>query len=243
MVVIVLAIGMLTLSGLQYIISPAAGGKEEATKRIWAALTGLLIALSAYLILNTINPNLVGASLNLDNIGNITPPRSPIDPNNGGNPEEGGGGNPPSGNHEYPSGVGLTEDEARNQLSQAGVRVNAPPCGGMTYQQYRNTHNGSGCTNLDGLSQESVDQIISLKNDCGCKVVVNGATEAGHSAGGTYGTHAPGGTAIDISRRDNADLDNYIQSGTYLGLSGGRPLYQIGDRRYWKEDSAHWHSY
>jgi hypothetical protein len=245
MVVIVLAIGMLTVSGLQYIISPAAGGKEEATKRIWAAITGLLIALSAYLILNTINPNLVGASLDLGNIGTITPPV--IDP---GTPGGGGGTDPGNtggtgGSHQYPSGVGLTEDEARNQLADKNVKINNDGriCGGLTYDQYKVQHNGLSCTNLDGLSQESIDQIIQLKRDCNCEVMITGGTEAGHSAGGTYGAHAPGGTAIDINRNGNTALDNYIQSGTYLGLSGNRPIYQIGGRKYWREDSAHWHSY
>lgn len=235
MVVIVLAIGMLTVSGLQYIISPAAGGKEEATKRIWAAITGLLIALSAYLILNTINPNLVGASLDLGNIGNITPPI--IDPGTPG----GGGGNPGNTGGTgggTPSGVGLTENDARNQLAAAGILVNKNPCpDGVPY-----TSVSGGCTNLDGIPQESIDQIITLKQNCNCQVIVTGGTEGGHSPGGLYGAHAPGATAIDIGR--NSSLDTYIQNngGTPV-MSQGRPIYQINGRKYWREDDAHWHSY
>ena len=33
--------------------------KDEAKKWIWGALSGLILALAAYLILNTINPDLV----------------------------------------------------------------------------------------------------------------------------------------------------------------------------------------
>ncbi|MDO8183611.1 MAG: pilin [bacterium] len=242
MVVIVLAVLMLTISGLQYIISPAAGGKEEATKRIWAAIIGLLIALSSYLILKTINPNLVGASLDLGNIGNITaPPISPpgSNPNIPGGPP-GGGGGIPTGPHTYPSGVGLTEDDARNQLAAKGIQINGPPCGGQTYQQY-----GNGCTNLDGIPQESVDEIIAFKNVCNCLVVVNGATEAGHSTSGTFGLHAPGGTAIDIDRSpDNQALDNYIiKNGVYVGNRGNGDRYMLLGRAYEKEDSRHWHTF
>ncbi len=245
-IVVVLSIIQVAIGGMEYIASGAGGAKGDGKQRITNALLGLLIALASYLILSTIDPSFVKFNLTLDAIQTTSIP-TPGNGNGGGgglpgNPGNGGG---TGGNHQYPSGVGLTEDEARNQLADKNVKINNDGriCGGLTYDQYKVQHNGLSCTNLDGLSQESIDQIIQLKRDCNCEVMITGGTEAGHSAGGTYGAHAPGGTAIDINRNGNTALDNYIQSGTYLGLSGNRPIYQIGGRKYWREDSAHWHSY
>ena len=68
-VVVIIAIVMLTASGLQYITAGSGGGKGEAKNRAMAALLGLLIALSAYLILRTINPDLVNINFSLDRVG------------------------------------------------------------------------------------------------------------------------------------------------------------------------------
>lgn len=55
----VVGLGALVYGGFTYMLSGTATSKEEAKKRIWGAITGLILALSAYLILNTINPDLV----------------------------------------------------------------------------------------------------------------------------------------------------------------------------------------
>ncbi|MBI2100645.1 MAG: hypothetical protein HYT47_01330 [Candidatus Vogelbacteria bacterium] len=54
-----LAIIMIVIGGLEYILSPIPGKKEEGKRRITEAIWGLILALAAYLILKTINPNLV----------------------------------------------------------------------------------------------------------------------------------------------------------------------------------------
>lgn len=55
----VTALGVLVYGGFQYMTSDLVTSKEEAKKWIWGALSGLVLALAAYLILNTINPDLV----------------------------------------------------------------------------------------------------------------------------------------------------------------------------------------
>jgi ABC-type Na+ efflux pump permease subunit len=55
----VTALGVLVYGGFQYMASDLVTSKEEAKKWIWGALSGLVLALAAYLILNTINPDLV----------------------------------------------------------------------------------------------------------------------------------------------------------------------------------------
>ena len=66
----VLAVIMIVVGGLEYIASAAnPSAKQSAKNRIWAAIGGLLLALSSYLILQTINPNLVNFNLNIEKKG------------------------------------------------------------------------------------------------------------------------------------------------------------------------------
>lgn len=62
----VLAVVMLVICGIKLMMSEGAGGREAAKKCIWAAIFGLLIAISAWLLLNTINPQLVSSTLTMD---------------------------------------------------------------------------------------------------------------------------------------------------------------------------------
>ena len=55
----VLAVIMIVFGGIQYMISSSGGEKAGGKERMTNAIYGLLLALSSYLILNTINPNLV----------------------------------------------------------------------------------------------------------------------------------------------------------------------------------------
>jgi len=57
----VLAVIMIVWGGIEYIASAAnPSSKEDAKKRIWSAIGGLLLALLSVLILQTIDPALVG---------------------------------------------------------------------------------------------------------------------------------------------------------------------------------------
>jgi RsiW-degrading membrane proteinase PrsW (M82 family) len=59
---VVLAVFMITVGGFEYMLSGAADTKSDAKKKIWDAVWGLLLALVAYLLLYTIDPNLVSPS-------------------------------------------------------------------------------------------------------------------------------------------------------------------------------------
>lgn len=55
-----LAVMMIVIGGVEYIISGAnESARSDAHKRIWSAISGLVLALVAYLVLYTINPSLV----------------------------------------------------------------------------------------------------------------------------------------------------------------------------------------
>jgi type IV secretory pathway VirB2 component (pilin) len=59
----VLAVIMIIIGGLQYMTSELISSKEEGKKRIRNAIFGLLLALGAWLLLNTINPDILKTDL------------------------------------------------------------------------------------------------------------------------------------------------------------------------------------
>jgi len=61
-----LAILMIVIGGIQYISSFVPSAKENAKNRITAALLGLVLALASWLILYTINPDLLNFNLDVE---------------------------------------------------------------------------------------------------------------------------------------------------------------------------------
>ncbi len=66
LVKVIAAVAVLTIAywGIRYMLSNVAGTKGVSKDRIWSTLLGLLLALSAYLILNVINPDIIGSLSN-----------------------------------------------------------------------------------------------------------------------------------------------------------------------------------
>ncbi len=81
----VLAVVKIVIGGFEYAVSEAITSKQEAREDITQAVLGLLLALLSYLVLNTINPDLVQLK-----IPNLKPISQVITL-----PEPGGGGEPP----------------------------------------------------------------------------------------------------------------------------------------------------
>ena len=71
-----LAVLKIIYGGIQYMSTDAFGAKNEAKDTIKNAIWGLLLAISAWLILYTVNPNLVEINLDI--------PRQGINPDGGG---------------------------------------------------------------------------------------------------------------------------------------------------------------
>ncbi len=63
-----LAVLMIIIGGIQYVSSDAWSKKTDGRERIFAALTGLLIALGSWVLLNTISPRLVSTELSLQDV-------------------------------------------------------------------------------------------------------------------------------------------------------------------------------
>ena len=76
----VLAMIMIVMGGIQYMTSELISGKEAGKEQVTHAVLGLLLALGAYAILNTINPDLLNIGLNKLPTASITvQPNSFID--------------------------------------------------------------------------------------------------------------------------------------------------------------------
>ena len=64
----VLAMVMIFMGGIEYMTSEVISNKEHGKERIRNALFGLLLALGSYVLLNTINPDLLKTSLNIEGV-------------------------------------------------------------------------------------------------------------------------------------------------------------------------------
>lgn len=62
-IITILAVVMLVIGGVQYMMSNVVSSKEEAKRHIWGAVYGLLIAMSIWLILALINPQLLNVGV------------------------------------------------------------------------------------------------------------------------------------------------------------------------------------
>ncbi|PCI27807.1 hypothetical protein COB55_05040 [Candidatus Wolfebacteria bacterium] len=62
----VLAILMIVIGGIQYMSTEAVSGKGDAKDKLWNAVKGLLLIVFAWLLLNTINPDLLKTELDID---------------------------------------------------------------------------------------------------------------------------------------------------------------------------------
>ncbi len=72
----ILAVGVIVYAGFLWMTSPAIAKVEEAKGKISAAIAGVILLLASYLILNTINPDLVNlklGSVDFGNVGNKNP--------------------------------------------------------------------------------------------------------------------------------------------------------------------------
>lgn len=67
------AVGTLVWGGIMYMVSDVFETKSEARRRMNAAIYGLLILAGSWLILNTINPQLLIFKLNVPSSGNSSP--------------------------------------------------------------------------------------------------------------------------------------------------------------------------
>lgn len=169
-VVTLSAVLMISIGGFMYLTSAGNTSSMGTAKGIiFDALIGLVIAFSSWVLLNVINPDLVNVSIN----GLSATPVSP------GVARE----------VTAPSAItgGLTDAEARAQLSSAGISVNSP----------------EPTTSLGNIPASTITHIIQLKNASGCSDFrVTGGTEPGHVS------HGAGLPIVDVT--NSPCLKNFL---------------------------------
>ncbi len=217
---IILAVIMIVLGGLQYMTSELVSSKEAGKEKIRNAIFGLLLALGAWLILYTINPNILKTDLSsLEqqtvevNIQDSTPQPPP----------------PPGEN--YPNSNYKQNDPWDDSI---GVIQNIP---GVSKNYSECIYVGqSSCLSTRNLNLSYINQI---KAACpGVTLQLNGGTEFWHHGGSTHRTtHGPGSPTIDL--QSNSALNSCLS-----GLpSGQQPVkykrYGPGNLYYY--EGGHWH--
>lgn len=262
-----LAVIEIVIGGAKYVSSDAISGKAEGKKNIQNALLGLLLAIGAWVLLNTINPKTLNLNLSIPGIpnsGRVAPPSTPPISNPGcpvpslcppatstpSNPVTGGfnGGAWPA------SVVGISSLpdatlRARFLTYPTPISVNKSNCTRIGQQ---------ACTSLDGLSNGAISGLLFLSTEAkrlgkNVSITITGGTEYWlHGTGRTDRTknastqHYPGEGAVDLAK--SPALDALIQS--YPPISGGCAsgrAYSINGRVYVNETTsamstgAHWH--
>lgn len=184
-----LAVIRIVQAGIMYMLSDAWTTKTEATNIIWASVQGLLLALCAYVILNTINPDLVKLKFNLT--PTTAPTSSNINVSTGGGGISGGtnagvGGtiaNNALNGLSFPPSSGLTDAQVKQMIIDSGI-LNGPvpadsskyfPNGIPTVDGYKNLmaaiansesgfnpNDNTTAHKLDGKSSFSSEGLFSL---------------------------------------------------------------------------------
>ncbi len=208
----VLAVIMIIVGGVQYMSTDAIGGKEDGKETISKAFAGLFIGLASYLILYTINPQLVSLNfgvvpVTVTSIQNYElPPQSqtvtiPV----GGSNQTFDTPCPQSPTvvvmqgyttviTPVTAGMAWPSDSLERGNLPSGVTVNANNCANV---------GNTGCTSLSSFPSQANTMLTTIKNQCGnnCELVITGGTECW-----LHASHGPGLSVFDL--RENAQTPN-----------------------------------
>lgn len=140
-----------------------------------------------------------------------------------------------TGTQVHPAATPVNGNEAavRAQFASAGISINNAPCPANS--------NGQGCTNVGGMRQATISQIININTACGnCGIVVTGGSEPGHATSGTY--NHPNGYKVDL-RNSNSKLNALLNGLTHTGARGGDsggPIFKDACGNEYVNESDHW---
>jgi hypothetical protein len=219
----VLALIMVVMGGIEYMTSDLISSKEAGKERIRDALLGLVLALAAWTLLYTINPNLLQTNINIPaaaaDFVDVDVPQTPV-------------------NGKYSTGAAVGSpwnDQTAGPIPTlpSGVSINAAQC---------TTVGQIGCTSTRGLNLSAVNSLLASCPSC-APLVISGGTEYwlhGTSASGNT-SHGPNSSTVDL-RTSNA-LTNYIMTGNPATPPPTAPIYfhrytQYGNFLY---ENDHWH--
>lgn len=205
--------------------------REKAKKILWNAVIGLVITMSAYLIVDLVISSFINPKFEArygswrSGLRCVPVVERPVGNRN----------LPPEGDGNY------THEEAMQILERAGITVTSTngivraDCTGI-----------SGCTSLEGIRYSTLNQLVQMKLRCGssCDVIVTGGTEGGHATGNT--SH---GSGFKIDVQDTQSVNNFIQTNPYFTRDGSRldpntgrsdPRWIDSCRNEYVREPTHW---
>ncbi len=219
----VLAMVMIVMGGIEYMTSELVSTKEQGKDTITNAILGLVIALGVFVILNTLNPDLL--KLCLDNMQPATITMLSEEDQ------------PQTYDLEtklYPNGIkfGVKWDDSVSQKATLPNYVKISPLKECI------TVGQPNCTSTRGLNP---DNVKTTQWGCLCDLVITGGTEFWlHGGKNGKTTHKLDSGTVDL--RLETKLNDYINK--YGKKTEGKygPVYTIGSISYLKEND-HWHVY
>lgn len=225
----IIAILYIVYSGFLFVMSAGNPSSREAAKtRLTNVVIGFVVVLAAWLVVDFVMKRLYGES------GEWGPWNAILAED--GKPHCLQVAKPPKA---LPSIVG----QAPPGPSTTGGVPNDPgviSAGEMTNSQAVAALTAAGVAIKDGVSlngtrEDTVNQVIAVKQACGCSVTVTSAVDGGHSAGEeSHGT----GYKIDL-RLDNG-LNSYLQGMTLGAPRSGDPRYYDRCGNEYVRESDHW---
>ena len=249
-VTIPISIALFAWAGVMYF---AAGGNPKqiirAHRIFKSVIIGFIIALSAWLVVQTVLNALVNRSIFTSGSWNTLQCAKDRERKRDSNVSDifgfitgmqSGGGIQTGG-----QGPGQTGDIYSDQRARAAL---AAACSGsecFTYTSIGSCSdpNNSSCTSLDGVRQATVTRLTTLQSECGCTINISGGTETGHGTPGAGNVHT-NGTAFDLSKNSNLDrvITNY-PAVTPVSIGGGAtaPAYRAPDGTLFINEGSHWH--
>lgn len=158
-IVVLSALFMLSVGGFMYLTSAGnTSAMGTAKEVIFDSIIGLIIALSAWLLLNVINPDLVNVTISgLSATPTLPGAPAPVTP--------------------VPATGQYSNADAVAALQATGISVTSS--GNCSNQ------NNASCTSLEGIPQSTIANIVNLKTISGCSFNVTGGTEVGHASHGS----------------------------------------------------------
>ncbi len=233
----VLAVVMIVIGGIQYMSTDAFSGKEEGKSRITNALLGLVLLAGSFMILNTINPNLVNFHLKIDSVNLTvtdadisTPPKLMGDGTYDVPTEQQTGngtlfkdGEPFPNDYNTGTLAALRDDITGKLLPVGSMGVSS------TTGEACLTVGQSGCTSVYfDLSTATAlySKIQQLRTACSCNFTISGGSEYW-----LHKTHGLNKQIIDISlsktsESDITKLNNYLTQGESTTFPIKSPCYK-----------------
>lgn len=233
----VLAVVMLVVGGIQYMSTDAFSEKADGKSRMMNAIIGLLLVLGAWVILNTLNPNLLIFNLDLQKVS-ITVDPSLIDSDEAET-------QPPTGANytSYPYKNGDKIDDVfptpkTSDMLGTLKTLNVDVSGSNSSKPICDTVGQTGCTALAGIPSKVTVGLQKIRTKCpNCELTITGGTEFW-----LHKSHGPGKDKIDL--RNNSRASNfvkYVTSGKKIGQITGWGVLYVTDGIEFVDEGNHYH--